>query len=75
LPSQSSATATSWAPMSNWPVSYLVYNYNPLSYPPPPQQSVLMLPPQQHSLTWSRSYTPQSYDPTSLSPPPKLEPG
>jgi hypothetical protein len=31
--------------MPNWPVSYPIFNYNPLPYAPPPQQSVPMLPP------------------------------
>ena len=32
LPQQSSTTATTWTPTPNWPVSYLVYTYNPLPY-------------------------------------------
>jgi hypothetical protein len=32
LPQQSSTTATTWTPTPNWPVSYPVYNYNPLPY-------------------------------------------
>ena len=69
------ATATTWAPTPNWPVSYPVFNYNPLPYAPPLQQSVPMLPPPQYSQTWSRSSTPLSCDTTNLPPPPKLEPG
>jgi len=73
LPPQSSATATTWAPTPNWSVSYPIFNYNPLPYAPPPQQSIPMLPPPQYSQTWSRSSTPLSCD-TTLPPPPKLEP-
>ena len=54
LPQQSSTTATTWTTTPNWPVSYPVYNYNPLSYAhqmPPPQQPVPMLPPPQYSQT------------------------
>jgi len=45
-------------------MSYPVFNYNPLSYAPPPQ----------YNQTWSKSSTPLSCD-TTLPPPPKLEPG
>src|SRR6185312_14083330 len=61
LPPQSSATVTIWAPMPNWPVSYPVYNNNPLPYiqqAPPSQQIVPILPPPPYSQTWSRSSTP-----------------